>query len=397
MNLTTQARNASLADLAEILRTQQARKIDVVAPASAIRMDGGLLKVKGTEPVLTADGVTMSEGTYRPTAVFDEGLSDKVGIPLPYVRRMRTERVDLLDANVNGWLHGRKELRRFTGAGEYDVIREAIPGDSRSFLLRLFADADGGTGVARAMLSDRYRMVDNLDVLMAALEGIRRRDLQVEIESADLSERRMTVRIVAPEVTALAPTLLERYRSPFTGALGKDNPVVQAGLVISNSETGGGAFTIVPRFRVLVCKNGMTVTKDAVRNVHLGGRLEDGVVRWTDETQQRNLDLIASRTADAVATFLDTEYMERVIREVEEQAGIPVSNPVETVRAVGKKLAFTEAQITGVLDHFIKGADATAGGVMQAVTSFAQTVEDPDAANAVEEQGMRAMQLAAVL
>jgi hypothetical protein len=373
--ITTTARNATLADIANMLQTQQARKLDIVAPATSIRFENGLLYVQGTEPVLSEDGVTLSEGVYLPTQVFDEGLSAKLGVPLPYVRRMRAERPDLYDANANGWL----------ADGQYR---------NKSFMLRLFTDPEGGQGVARAMLSDRFKRVDNLDVLMAALDGVRRRGLHVDIDGADLSERRMSVRLIAPEVTALAPLLLERYRSPFSGQFGKDLPIVEAGLVLNNSETGGGAFTIVPRFRVLVCKNGVTVTKDAVRNVHLGGRLEDGVVQWTDDTQQKNLDLIAAKTADAVATFLNKDYMTKVITEIEVKAGVPVSNPVETIKVVGKKLAFTDEQQAGILDHFIKAADTTAGGVMQAVTSFAQTVADPDAANMLEEQGMRALDLA---
>ena len=61
----------------------------------------------------------------------------------------------------------------------------------------------------------------------------------------------------------LAPALLAGYRTPFTGAAGADNPVVFAGFVITNSETGCGAFTLTPRLVVQVCRNGMTITRDA--------------------------------------------------------------------------------------------------------------------------------------
>ena len=56
----------------------------------------------------------------------------------------------------------------------------------------------------------------------------------------------MYVRVVCEQVRALAPALLAGYRSPFTGAAGADNPVVFAGFVITNSETGCGAFTPDP-------------------------------------------------------------------------------------------------------------------------------------------------------
>jgi hypothetical protein len=62
-------RNAALADLATMLRDQQARKLDIVAPATAIRARHGQLVLDGTDPELGPDGVTMTAGTYTPTEV----------------------------------------------------------------------------------------------------------------------------------------------------------------------------------------------------------------------------------------------------------------------------------------------------------------------------------------
>ena len=57
-------RHATLQDLAALLRDQKARKIDVIAPASAIRARGGLILLDDTAPDLTPDGVGMTTGTY---------------------------------------------------------------------------------------------------------------------------------------------------------------------------------------------------------------------------------------------------------------------------------------------------------------------------------------------
>jgi hypothetical protein len=97
-------RHATLADLAALLRDQQARKLDVVAPAAALRSIGARLAIDHSEPQLSADGVTMNTGTYTPTEVCDDGLADKLGIPAAYLRRLRTEHPSLYDANVNGLL-----------------------------------------------------------------------------------------------------------------------------------------------------------------------------------------------------------------------------------------------------------------------------------------------------
>ena len=61
----TGARNATLADLAALLRDQQARKVDIVAPATAIRARAGQLVVDDTAPVLGPDGVTMTTGSLH--------------------------------------------------------------------------------------------------------------------------------------------------------------------------------------------------------------------------------------------------------------------------------------------------------------------------------------------
>jgi hypothetical protein len=64
--------------------------------------------------------------------------------------------------------------------------------------------------------------------------------------------------------------------SPLTGARGAENPLVFAGFVLSNSETGHGSFSVTPRLIAQVCGNGYTITRDAMREVHLGGRLDAG-------------------------------------------------------------------------------------------------------------------------
>lgn len=397
-DLPLTARNAGLDDLADMLRTQHARKLDIVTPATQLTSEHGLWIISGAEPVMDTDGVTTADGVYRPTRVADEGLADKLRIPLGYLRRLRAERPDLYDANVNGLLRGGDWLRDLGYQPHGDELAD-IEADSRSFLVRCFRgdgeDGDGRYGIARALLSDRYKIVDHLDVLMAALDGVRQSGAEVEVSAADLTDRRMMVRLSSPAIRELAPDLLGDYRSPFTGQTGADNPVVSAGFVISNSETGGGAFTITPRLVIEVCSNGMTVTRDALRSIHIGGQMDDGVIRWSDETQQRNLELVASQTRDAVATFLDTAYVRAKLDEMREHAGKPVDRPADVVTQVAKSLRFDQATADGILDHFIRGGQTTAGGVAQAVTSYAQTLDDADTAADVEASALDAMALAA--
>jgi hypothetical protein len=169
------ARNATVDDLVVLLRDQQARKVDVVASASSVRAEGGCLVLDGTMPLLGADGVTMTSGRYRPTDVCDAGIAEKLGIPAAYLRRTRDSHPALFDANVNGWLER----------------------DDRRFFVRALRGTDGETGIARAWLSDGYKKIDHLDTLMAVFDGIRGAGHPVQIETCDLTDRRMYVRAAA--------------------------------------------------------------------------------------------------------------------------------------------------------------------------------------------------------
>ena len=369
-------RNMDLDQLAGVLREQSARRLDVIAGAGAICAVGGQLVLDGTEPQLGPEGVTMTAGSYRINDVANTGLADKLGIPTAYLRRLRTDHTDLFDRNVNGWLER----------------------TDRRFLIRVLHDDDDTGGVVRAFLSDRYSRIDNADVLMAALDGIRLSGVAVTVDGCDLTDRRMHLRIYSPQVQAMAPHLLANYRSPFDGRRGADLPVVWGGFLISNSETGCGAFTIAPRLLVQVCRNGLVIEQSALRRTHLGARhAEDGVIAWSEETNAKTLDLITSRTRDAVTAYLDTDFVTRMLRELEADANRPITDPDTTIKLVAQRLRYSDDQQRSILAHFIAGADLSAGGVMHAVTSVAQTLPDGDAAHDLETSAVPAMRLAATL
>lgn len=408
-------RNATLTDLVEMLKDQHARKIDLVASASQLRIDSsGDLVVKGAPVIVDEDGVTDPNGVYRASDVFDEGLSAKLNIPRAYLRRMRDGAPDLLAANVNGWLQGRTVRRP---GQDPEVIR---PGMDKQFMVRMFR-GDDGPGVARALLSDRFGLIDNFDVAVAALEGIRAAGVDVDGGgiTCDLSDRKMFMRVPAPEIGVLAPALLDGYRNPFRdakveeqrnhgwnldrareaaraeGMTPEQEKLVFAGLEIRNSEVGDGSFTIVPVLTINVCKNGLTITTEALRRVHIGSKLEVGTIQWSSDTVEKARELIVARARDAVASFLNKDFVQKIVDQVTEQAVTPLAAPQDTIEAVGKELLFSESERKGVLDHFMRGGQMTAGGVMQAITSYSQTVSSADRAHELDDKALEALALAA--
>ena len=221
----------------------------------------------------------------------------------------------------------------------------------------------------------------------------------------ELTELNMYVRIHAPEVKTMAADLLANYRSPYrdpeTGRYltGAECPEIYAGLTLTNSETGHGSYGLVPQSVIRICKNGQNWTSDVRREVHLGGRLEEGAVRWSEKTQNKHLELIRSKAADAVKHFLSVEYLEEKVNGMREKAGVTISEDSQeaAVEVVAKECAFTDSEATAILRDFGFGADYTVGGMVQAVTSAAQRVESPDRQHHLENATERVYGLARVL
>ncbi len=382
-------RNAQLPDLVEMLQKQHDLRYDAVVSSGNMYFQGGNLMIKGGATRITDKGVAFDNAILNPTPIFDEGAASRFNIPMKYMNILRNrvatdiEQGDpkyvptIYDENLNYWL-------------------DADP--SRTHLVRAFrTDDPDEIGIARALLSDKYKTIDNYDVLMATLEGVKDAGVEVDIDGVDLSDKRMSLRLVCPAVAEYAPEILGRYRDPESGDSGKDNPIIYAGLVIKNSETGNGAFNIVPRLVVQVCSNGLQMTTDAMRAVHLGGKLDEGVVRWSNDTQRRELELITSKTRDAVSSFLDVEYMRTKIQQLRTLAGITVDNPVKVIERVSKKVHWSEKEKENILTHFIKGADQSALGVAQAVTSVAQRVKNVDRQDELEISALTAARFVATV
>ncbi len=440
-------RNADFQDLLATLNEQQARKIDMVVPASKVKFVDGMLVIAGQEMILDDDGFSDPNGLYHPTQLFDDQLAERLDIAPGYLRRLRhgrinkaekmtsPSRLDLWDQNANGLLGGRKPkigYQMVDGVREQVTLREPVPADPRSFFIRLF-HPENGIGVARAMLSNKFARLDHIDGLMAMLKGIT--DAGIDPDTlriyGDLSETKMFVHVAAPEILTAAPALLDGYRSPFDteseqtkrrgttlsmderirlGAEFRERghgdgnhsgfyepgnePIVHAGFLLSNSEVGSGRWQIMPEITVLRCSNGLTLTKDGFARNHVGARMEDGLLEWSEDTQGKELGLVTAQTRDVVKAVLSTDYLERKVDELERKAGKVVAEPEKTIEVVAKKLSFSREEQDGILRHFFLGGQLTAGGVMQAVTSYSQTMGNADAAHDLNVRAIEAMDLA---
>lgn len=373
-------RGGDIQQVFALLQQQERHKVDVVVSTSLLRSYQGNFEINGLDPVLVDSGVLDISGSYRPVGPVDTQVSKILDIPVRYIRKLRDEIPTLLDTNINE-LASRAEGK---------------------VLLRLLWGSDPNhpdtSGVVRAVLSDRYRALDNLDTLMSVLDGMHEAGLGPDsIQSVDLSDNRLYLRVNAPGIEVAARKLMAGYRSPFSGQTGEDMPLVRAGIEVTNSEVGSGAFNVKPLAVFLACNNGFTIEADKFRRVHLGGRLEEGQIKWSDATKEAANTYVKRQVADAVSTFLSKDYLEKVVADLEKDAFVELEKPEKVIEAVGRQLVYSKAEQEGILAHFIRGGQLTSGGVGQAVTSFSQTIEDVDRMHEFNSTGIAAMKLAAKL
>lgn len=376
-------RHTDLATLIPALESARAHAVDLVMPVGELEFVGGNLAISGRPMELTDEGFYEVNGLYRPVPSVDGQLDSILGIPAKYIRKLREENVGLLDTNLNDLV---------------SMVATANPNQKQ--LVRMLWGEDsanpGFTGVVRAILSNGFRIQDNLDTVLAILSGLREAGLgPSSIKSIDLSNDRLYMSIESPAVATKATELLKGYRDPRTGTTSREvGDIVSAGMVISNGEIGNGAFSITPVIWALVCTNGMVQKVDVRSRRHVGGRLEEGLIDWSDDTRKKANEFVAAQVRDATATFLSEQYVDEAIARMEADAGIQLSKPVETIEVVAKELGFTTAEKDEILAAFIGGGSTTTGAVMHAVTAAVQNFESPERAFEVGAQGIDAMKAA---
>lgn len=147
--------------LYEELDRQRDARIDLIANTKNLSVRSN--SVSSMISVATGNDIL----SYAVSEVAHRQLADRLNIPYKYYERMRSEYPELLDKNVNGWLERNLEKR----------------------MLRTL------DGKLRAFLSDRYRRLDNLELVdhvmpvIAEMKGC-------EIISCDVTETHLYLKII---------------------------------------------------------------------------------------------------------------------------------------------------------------------------------------------------------
>ena len=340
----------SLQELALELHRQNNAKADFLVDTRSIRLDAYDSEVF----------LQMHDNESRPLEPLDvnsiahQQIATYAGIPAPYYRRMLEEHPQLLAHNVNEWLQ-RKPAQR---------------------MLRTM------DGTARAFLSNRYRRIDNMEIAEIVLPELQKLEGAV-FESCQITETRMYIKVVNPRLQAEV--------SP--------GDIVQAGVIISNSEVGQGSVSIQPLVFRLVCSNGMVINDVQTKRYHLGqASSTDGNLEiYSNDTLAAIDTAFIKQMRDTVAAAVDQARFARVIDQMRtaREAAMNTQDIPNLIQLTGKEFGITESERSGVLQHLIEGKDLSLYGLSNAVTRYSQDVDSYDRATELEGIGYKILTMPA--
>lgn len=339
----------TLQELAAELERQQLAKKDLIVSTGVLSMDsrddGGIaLNVMGGQMIQHYD---VGEIAHRQIGQF-------LKIPATYYDRMRREYPQLLTLNANGWFAKMPQSKR---------------------MLRTL------DGTARALLSDRYRRIDNFEVASAVLPIISRME-GAGVESCELTDSRMYLKVVNPRVTAEI----------------KKGDIVQAGVLISNSEVGMGSVTVSPLIYRLVCSNGMIAEDGKLRKYHVGRANEsrEDFSIYRNETIEADDKAFLMKLEDSVKAAVDQARFAAIVDKLREstEATFQPQQVQQVVELASKEYGFTDSESSGILGHLAAGGDLSLYGLANAVTRQAQDVASYDRSTELEATGYRIITMA---
>jgi|307.fasta_scaffold04797_8 hypothetical protein len=348
----------TLVELATEVQRQAASKKDALVQTQSLAVNTNgqsLLWLGGAEP-------------FGLTNLAHRQMGDHLGIPAKWY--------DTMQGRIEDW-------KLPDGSNLFDTtvntLLKARPANEQ----RLVRTLDGN---ARAFLSNKYKPIDNLPVLMSILPVLQdMKGLDWAKASLEVTDNKMYLQLVNRDLTALIT--------------GKHNFIdeVAAGIVISNSEVGLGAFRIQPMMWRLVCENGLIRTIESKVKYHVGGVMgTDGeAYSWLgDDTIQARSEATVLEMRDAVRAALDGDLFQNSVDAANAAAGVKMQgDPIAAVQWVTDKFNFNADEQAATLRNLIEGSDLSLWGMVNAVTATANTVESYDRAVELETMGGKLLDL----
>lgn len=327
------------------LQRQNTAKQDFIGPAQAFHLepDGRTFSISHM-----ASGQQEVFGT---TDLFHRQVGSALGIPAKYYDLMKKQKPELLAENVNTWFGDRDQ----------------------SYMIR---SMDYGSGrVARALLSDRYRRIDNLEIATAVLPLFAGQE-GMEVMSCEVTENRLYILYESS------------YKESYSDVLSVKIPNYQEQKCLSD-------ITKISELLVLFIQrnntNGMVVSSLGERKTHVGRAakaMEDSFFLYSDETKEAEDKAFMLKLRDATLAAIEEARFAQIVGKLEESNNARITGRVQDViELTGKAFDLNQPEQDSILNYLIQGGNLSLYGLSNAITRASQNVESYDRATALEGIG----------
>ena len=219
-------------------------------------------------------------------------------------------------------------------------------------------------GQARAILSDRYRRMDNMPVFRSFLDATVQQGAR--LFDGHLSELSMYLEVMHPDIM--------RIQTPKNGEV-----AMAMGAQISSSDFGRGSLEVRTFMLQVVCGNGLTL-KPLVRQVHLGRRLLQEDMAFSQHTMNLDTQTMASAVSDMVSSAFTLGNRESAIQRVLRASAKEVDAELVAPQLVDSGIK--KEEVDAIMESLMRSSpeDGVAGEittwkVTQAMTAAARNFE----------------------
>lgn len=295
-------------------------------------------------------------GEFPLSRTAERQLCQKAGVPLDWIDKIRGDSQADLAAHVLN-----ERLRRPT---------KDDPERTDRYMVRMLDNR------VRAVLSDRYRIIDNMDLFFCAAEKLEQ--VGGEVWQMRLTENNFQLLAVSKGISGQVRT--DRTFDPGDGwqsrwaNLGGDTQY--AAISIGNSETGGGSASVAPAVMTRVCFN-FNVWAKTVRAVHIGRvQANDGLID-SAEVQAQESRLIWLKIRNAIETVFDVERFNAYIASLNDatQREIPREAVAKVIEHVADRYKIDEKRAKSIMQNLMESRDYSQYGLSQAITLEAHALD----------------------
>ena len=334
----------TLSAILQKIQTEAARKQDYIAPTDQLQVQ----TVEGNTNIVLEANRGMPTMEFQTNEVAFQQLASNCDIDVRTARRLRD--------NENY-------------APEFDnLINKILVNEPKSKMLRTF---DGEQPLVRAIVSDKFKTFDNVDLVESALPQLMDSPANWQIVNGTVTDHRLYLRLKSL-VQVAEPALGDHMAN---------------GILLRNSEVGMGSVEVRQMVFTLACLNGM-MSSNITRHTHVTSAR--GTEDWsvlTAEAKNADNHALQLKLRDVVASYASRESFDQTVEQMRIAHGDIVenglANPSGVVENVVKVLSLPKKSRADIMAGLMQtipqsgysNKPISRATIVNAVTAVAHTAD----------------------